>query len=403
MANSLLTPTMVTRKALQILHNKLTFVGNVNRQYDDSFAQTGAKIGDTLKIRLPNEYTVRTGKTLDAQDTSENSTDLAVATQKGVDMNFSTKDLSLDIDDYAERILEPAMAVLASSIEEDAFNMVNDVYNHVGTPGTTPTSLSTYLDARAKLNQYLAPKDLASRCVQLGSPASAALVNGLVGTFNPQNVISEQYRQGMMGRNTGGFGMWYENDLVPSLTLGSQGGTPAVDTSSAADGDTTLHIDGVTAGNTWTEGTVFTVDSVMAVHPETKQQYGFKQQFVVTADTTFSGGEADVPISPTLRSTGARQNISALPANDASVTLDTGSASEVHPQNLAYHKDAFAFATADLEMPQGVHFAAREMYDGISMRIVRQYDINNDNIPCRVDVLYGYKTLRPQLACRVTG
>src|SRR5579872_5363398 len=155
MANALLTPQQITREALRVLHNKLTFIGAINRQYDDSFAKAGAKIGDTLKIRLPNQYTVRTGKTLSAQDVTEQSVSLQIATQKGVDVNFSSAELTMSLDDFSSRILEPAMAVLASSLEADAFTMYRDVCQQVGTAGTTPNTLLTYLQARAKLNNSL--------------------------------------------------------------------------------------------------------------------------------------------------------------------------------------------------------------------------------------------------------
>ena len=399
MANSLLTSTMVTREALRILHQKLNFVGSINRTYDSSFANEGAKIGDSLKIRLPNQYTVRSGATLSAQDTTETSTTLQVATQKGVDVNFTTAELTMDIDSFSQRILEPAMSVLAANIEADALNMYKDVYNQVGTAGTTPNTLKVLNQARAKLAKGLAPTD--NRCTILNPDAQVEIVDAVKGLFQDSGKIAKQYREGLMGR-TAGFGSIYENTLIPTHTNGSMGGTPLVDTASAADGDATLHIDGVTSGNTWTQGTVFTIAGVNRVHPETKEDTGELQQFVVTADTTFTGGEADVPISPALHSAGADQVISALPSDNDAITV-VGSASTGYAQNLAFHKDAFAFATADLLMPKGVDFGAREVLAGISMRIVRDYDINNDKLPCRIDVLYGYKTIRPELATRITG
>jgi len=398
MPNTILTADMITREALRILHNKLSFVGKVMRQYDDAFAKTGAKIGDTLRIRLPNQYTVRTGAALSAQDTTEQNTSLAVATQKGVDTSFTTRELTMSLDDFSERILEPAMAVLAANIESDAFSMTKEVYNLVGTPGTTPATLKVFLDARAKLNQFLAPKDN-NRCIQMNSETSASVVDALKGLFQDSQAIKKQYKEGMMGR-TAGF-EWFENELIYNHTNGTQGGTPLVN--GANQTGTSLVTDGWSANATIKAGTVFTIAGVNAVHQETKVDYGFLKQFVVTADATADGlGAATLSISPSITTTGAYQNVSAGPADNAALTL-VGSASTTYPQNLAFHKDAFAFATADLEMPEGVHFASRQVYDGISMRIVRQYDINTDKIPCRIDVLYGYKAVRPELACRITG
>jgi hypothetical protein len=397
MANSILTPTAVTREALRILHQKLTFVGNVNRQYDDSFAKTGAKIGDTLKIRLPNQYVVRTGKTLSTQDTTENSVSLTVGTQKGVDINFSSAELTLSLDDFSDRILEPAMAVLAANIEADALNMYKDVYNSVGTAGTVPADLLTYLTAKQKLDENLAPMDK-NRTIHTLPNASVKLVDALKGLFQDSSAISEQYREGKMGR-TAGFD-FYQNTLLPTHTLGNK--VSSVTVNGATQTGSTLNIGGVANADTFKQGTVFTIAGVYQVHPESKAAYASLQQFVVTADATMTTTTGSISISPPMVATGALQNINATAASGAAITI-VGSASTSYGQNLAFHKDAFAFATADLLMPKGVDFAAREVYDGVSMRIVRMYDITNDNFPCRLDVLYGYKAIRPQLACRITN
>lgn len=397
MANTILTPTAVTRAALAILHQKLTFIGNVNRQYDDQFAKEGAKIGDSLKIRLPNKYTVRTGATLSAQDTTESSITLQVNTQKGVDLNFTSVDLTLSLQDFSKRILEPAMSVLAANIEADAFNMYKDVYQQVGTAGTIPNTLKVLNNARAKLTDSLAPTS--DRSVLLNTDAQVEIVDAVKGLFQDSTAIAKQYREGLMGR-TAGFGNIYETTQIPTHTNGTMGGTPLINGASQV--GATLAIDGVTSGNTWTQGTVFTIANVFMVHPETKVTTSKLQQFVVTSTATFTGGAANVVISPAIVTSGANQNVSGSPADNAAVTV-VGSASTGYAQNLAFHKDAFAFVTADLVMPKGLDFSAREMMDGISMRIVRQYDINNDKFPCRLDVLYGYKTIRPELACRITA
>ena len=397
MSNSFLTPQQITREALRVLHNKLTFIGNINRQYDDSFAKAGAKIGDTLKIRLPNQYTVRTGKTLSAQDTTEQSVSLQVATQKGVDVNFSSAELTLSLDDFSSRILEPAMAVLASSLEADALSMYKDVYQQVGTAGTTPNTLLTYLQARARLNNSLTPMD-ANRTAHLSPLATATIVDALKGLFQDSSAIREQYREGSMGR-TAGFD-WFENPLVPTHTNGSTVASVQVNGASQTGG--TLNVKGVANGNTFNKGTVFTIAGVFEVHPETKAVTPRLQQFVVGTDVTMSGTTGALAVSPAIATSGAGQNVSTSPADSAALTI-VGSAATGYEQEMAFHRDAFAFATADLVLPRGVDFAAREVFDGVSMRIVRAYDINNDAFPCRIDVFYGYKTIRPQMACRITA
>ncbi len=404
MPNTILTPTMVTRKALEILHANLNFIGSINRQYDDSYAKSGAKIGSTLKVRLPNQFEIRTGAQLQAKDVVESSVDLVMGTQKGVDVNFSSVELTLSLDDFSERILEPAMAVLAANIEADAINMYKDVWNMVNTAGTAqPALLTEWLAARKLLNECLAPKD-GNRYFCINSLAMAAIVDALKGLFNPQSAIADQFRDGVMGRAIGF--TWLENDLIVRHLTGSRDNTtPLADGDAAADQDgSTIHCDGFDQNATIKKGDVITFSGVYAVHPETKQSYGYLQQFVVTEDATALGttGDVDLNISPPVISTGAKQNVSAKVADGATVTV-IGDASSYYAQNLGYHRDAFAFVTADLEMPKGVDFAAREVFDGISMRVVRQYDINYDKFPCRIDVLYGYKAVRPQLAVRIQG
>ena len=391
MANSILTPTAVTREIMRVAHEQATFIGTTNLSYDDSYAQSGAKIGTALKIRKPNKYTVRTGKTLAAQDTQEDSVTLTLATQKGVDMNFSSAELTMELDDFSKRIIQPATSVLVSTLEYDYLAAVTKkVWNGVGTAGTTPNSMLFFGQARAKLNQNLAPKDN-QRSVQINSDAMAAMVNAYSALFHDQMEIKKQYRDGFISRNSG-FD-WYENDRIWTLTNGSDHTTVTVNETAIADGDTTL----TTAGGSVTAGTIFTIANVNAVHPETKQDLGYLQQFTITADATTSWS-----FTPAFYASGANQNVNALPVNAAAITL-VGSASTAYEQHLAYHKDAFAFVTADLELPKGVHFAAREELDGLSMRLVRQYDINNDNIPARLDILHGYEAIRPEWACRITG
>lgn len=393
MANSILTPTAVTREALRILHQKLNFVGSINRQYDSSFAQSGAKIGDSLKIRMPNQYTVRSGKTLDTQDTSETSQTLQVATQKGVDVNFSSADLTLSLDDFSKRILDPAMSVLAANVEYDAMSMYKDVYNAIWTPGSAIT-YNDVLDARVLMQRGLAP--LGDRSANLNSQDMVDLIQDTKTLFNDQAQLSKQYKEGYMGRAAGFDFM--ENTLWPGHTCGSENGSYVVNTSSGiTSGSATIAVTG--GSGTLALGDIFTIVGVTSVHPETKVDTGVLQQFVVTE--AYAGGNGNITVSPTPVTSGAKQNVTIASAGAGKTVVVAGTASGADTTSLLYHKDAFTFATADLVMPGGVDFARREVMDGISMRIVRQYDINNDNLPCRIDILYGYKTLRPEHATRL--
>lgn len=388
MTNTLLTPTAVTREALRILHQKLNFIGSITRDYDDRFAKDGAKIGDTLKIRLPNQYVVTDGKTLATQDTSEESVDLKVSHQKHVGMNFSSADLTLSLDDFSKRIIEPAMNVLASNVESTVLAArYADIYNQVTDIGNA-ASFKKILDGRKILVDNLAPP--MGLTANLNTQDNVDLVDNLKGLFNDTKEISKQYRDGYIGRAAGFDFM--ENTLMPAHTNGAGAGYLV---NGASQTGSTLTVDGGTGAVT--KGTVFTIAGVYRVHPETKKPTATLQQFVVTEDA--AAAATSISISPAIITTGAKQNVTAAPADNAAITF-AGTASATHGISLGYTEDAFAFATADLVMPKGVDFASRQVLDGISLRIIRQYDINNDNLPCRVDVLFGSATVRPQLATR---
>lgn len=397
MPNTILTPTAVTREALRVLHQKLNFVGSIVREYDDSFAKSGAKIGDSLKVRLPNQYVVRNGATLSTQDTVESSVTLQVATQKGVDLNFTSTDLTLSLDDFSKRILTPAMSVLAASIEADAMNMYKDVFNSVWNGGSAIT-LAKVLEGRSLLQNALAP--LTDRTANLNTTDNANFVDALKALFNDTTGIAKQYREGYMGR-TAGFD-FVENTMWGKHTRGAASG--AYTTSTLVGvlpiSETPVSTMTVATGTgAMAVGDVFTIGNVFAVHPETKISTATPQQFVVTA--AYAGGAGSVSFAPAIVLSGGRQNVT-IPTTSATAAIAfAGTASTAVGLSLLYQKEAFAFATADLVMPGGVDFAAREVMDGISMRVVRQYDINNDKFPTRLDVLYGYKTLRPQLATRL--
>ena len=396
MPNTLLTPTAVTRKALQVLHQKLNFIGNINRTYDDSFANSGAKIGDSLKIRLPNEYTVRTGASLSTQDTSETSTTLQIATQKGVDLTFSSAELTLSLDDFSSRILEPAMSVLAANIEADALNMYKDVYQIVDND-TAAISFLNIMQGRKLLNDSLAPMDN-NRTALLSTDHTAKLVDSLKGLFQDSNAIKQQYKEGMMGR-TGGFD-FYENTLLANHATGTAPKTTLYTVNGAVttNGSTAVTVQTGTA--TFKAGDIFTVAGCFRVHPESKVSTGVLQQFVVAAD--YAGGAGSLTFAPAIFTSGGRQNVVAAGMANSSAIVKVGAGNaELLTPSMVFHRDAFAFATADLVMPKGVDFAAREVYDGISLRTVRQYAISTDTMPCRIDVLYGYKTIRAQLAARI--
>jgi hypothetical protein len=403
--NTLLTIDMVTLEALRVLHGNLAFVKNVNRGYDDAFAKEGAKIGDTLRIRKPPKYLVRTGRVMSAQNSTETYVSLPVTNQKGVDLNFTSAEFTMQVDDFSSRFLKPSMAVLASTIDYDALSMTLNVYNSVGSPGTTPATYQVWGDANAKLDDNLAPRD-GDRTAILNPQAMARTVDGLKGLFQAGDAIADQYRSGVMTRAIDL--KWAIDQNTRNATMGTRDGTISV-TTAVLTGATQIALDytgGTSATGTITAGEVFTIGSVFAVNDETKQTLTSLKQFVVTTTTTAASSQwLTLPISPTIygSGSGALQNVSALPADNAAITLYGTTSSTVYPQNLIFHKDAFTFATADLKLPSNQQMAARKSMDGISMRIWEGADVVNDQFPTRSDVLYGYVATYPELACRVWG
>ena len=402
MANSLLTIDMITRKSLEILENNLVISRNCNKEYDDSFAVEGAKIGSTLRIRLPDRALVTDGAALQVQDDNEQYTTLTVSSQKHIGINFTSAELTMQLDDFAERVLKPRISQLASSVDADVANAYKSIFNTVGTPGTTPATALVLLQAQQKLNESAAP--MSPRYATVNPAANAGLVNGMTGFFNPTGTISRQFKTGMMGEGVLGFDEMNMSQSIVNHTVGNLPAAPiCASTVPSTQGATTLDITYTSGTKSLKQGDVFTIAAVNAVNPQTRLSTGSLQQFVVTADQTLTSTSATIAFLPAMyTATNALATVDAFPVASAALTF-VGTASTVYPQNLVYHKNAITLATADLLLPQGVDMASRQVHNGISMRIVRQYDINNDRMPCRVDVLYGFSTIRPSMACRIWG
>lgn len=410
MANTLLTPDMITREALRVLHQKCNFVGSINRQYDDSFAASGAKIGNTLRIRRPIEYVSATGATMatgTGADSVEQKFTLTVNTQRHVPMRFSSNELTMKLDDFSSRHIEPAMARLAAAIENDVLSMVSGVatvgantqkgiYNVVN--AGTKVEMADVLGARKMLVDNLAPAT--GLKALLDTQANVDLVDSLKGLFQDSSEIKKQYREGMLGR-TAGFD-FYENTLLPKVTTGTGAATSAYDVKGAGQVSTdtdVMSLDVDQGTKVLVAGQTFTIAGVNRVHPESKADTGQLQVFTIVGPATATG-DTTIVISPGIVASGPRQNVSAAPANDAAITTGNA-ASTTYNQSLFFHPDAFVFASADLQMPDGLDWSSRQNYDGISMRMVRDYDIVKDRILARIDVLYGYRTMYRQLAARV--
>lgn len=391
--NTLLNLNMITAKALVILHQRLNFIGSVNRTYDDSFSADGAKIGTTLRIRNPVQYTVSSGPNLAIQNSVETNTTLTVNTQNHVDFSFSSSELTMNIDDFSARYIEPAIAVLAASLESQFIALVYPaIWNQVGVTGAQ--TFKNLLAGRKTLLDNLAPQSK-QWMARINTQDNVDLVDGLKGLFQSSQKISAQYTDGVMGL-IGGFEL-AENTFLNTFTRGAESGY-VLNGVPASGATTAVVATGTGAGNV---GDIFTVAGVFRVHPETKVNTGVLQNFVLTA--AYAGGAGTMSFAPAMTYTaGAFQNVAAAPGSSAAITfLDT--ASTARGQSLVYHPDFATFATADLVMPGGVDIASRASKDGLSIRVVRQYSISDDTFPCRLDILWGGAAIRPQLACRIAA
>lgn len=413
MSNLFVVTDLVAKEALRVAHEKLQFIGTVDRQYDESFTYQGNRgpHGQTLRVKSPNMYTPRKGsRVMVTADQSEVAQTITVATQDGVDVgNFNSAELVQSVssdgafDDLSRNYIQPAVAVLCSSIESDFIAYCTKaVYNCAGTAGTALTDLVAVGAARAKLNQNLAPKD-GNRFIQADSVTMGGMVNGLKGLFQDSTQIKDQYREGMMGRTA--MADWYENDRMWTLTNGADIACTMAAAAAVVDGSNVMTMASLSAAPA--TGAIFTVPGVYSCHPETKASLGILQQFVVTAGTT-----TIQTVSPTIYLTGPRQNLcSAAGAQLTTATFDgtgivpvfVGGASTSYVQNLMYHKEAFQFVTADLPIVDDAQKCVRVTKDGLSMRVWMASDIINDRLLLRIDMLYGMAALRPAWASRIIG
>jgi hypothetical protein len=391
---------MVTRETLIVLENELTFTKHVDRQFDDQFAKTGAKIGNVLNIRKPVRFTPTSGQGLQLQDLTETTVPLVLTTQYQRAFAVTSADLALNIDDFSKRFVKKAIISLANQIDYDGLGQFINCANEVGTPGTPPTTVDTYLAAGQRLNENAAP--MGDRFIVMSPQQNRSIVGALTGLFNPQVTISKQYEKGMMTKDTLGFD-WYMDQNTRIQTVGPLGGTPLVN--GANQTGSSIITNGWTAAVAvrLDQGDVVTFAGCYNVNPQNRQSTGVLAQFVVTAQTSSDGaGNLTIPISPSIITTGAYQNCSASPTTGGAVTVQ-GAANTSTQRGLAFHEDAFTFACADLPLYGGLDMGDRQTDDQLrmSMRVIRDYDINTDRAPLRIDLLGGWATLYQELAVRV--
>lgn len=400
--NSLLTIDQITYEGLMILKNSLVMGRLVNTDYDDSFARSGAKIGDTLRVRKPPRYIGREGAALQPESTVETYVPLKIDYLFGVDLAFSSVERTLSLDNYSERVLKPAIATIANKIDHRIFQVAYpQIYQAVGTPGTVPSTIDTYLAAGVKLDNAAAPID--EKRYMVTNPAmQAGLLPATAVYFNPNGPISEQYRKGRFGKQVLGFD-WYMDQNCPTHTFGTYSGTPL--SNGVSQTGSSIITDGWGSGATTLKyGDIITFSGVYAVNPQSRQSTGQLQQFTVMNNPSVSdsSGNITISVSPEVIPSGQFQTTDSAVEDGATITV-LGSTGRVSPMGLAFHRDCICLATADLELPRGVHEAARAVDpdSGLSIRIVTAYDIRDNNMYTRMEVLAGIAVLRPELGVRI--
>jgi hypothetical protein len=408
MANTLLTPDIIAKEAVMVLENECVLGGLVHRAYEEEFTDVnGYKVGDTIRIRRPTDFTVRDGSTASIQDVTEGSLNFVIDKKKGIDFQFSSNDLTLKIGELSERVIKPAMVQIANQIDRDGMALYDDVWNWVGTPGQTVNSFSDFAKAPERLDNSAVPQDMRSGVL---SPTDHWAVAGSATALYMQTIAQDAYRKGRIG-SLGGVDT-YMSQNIPTLTAGTRTQTGLVNASQSTTwastkttGTMSLATDGWGTTTTIKAGEVFTIAGVYAVNPVTKATLDFLQQFVVkedTASTGAGGGTATLIISPPIISDGAFKTVSAAPADNATITI-MGTASTVYGQNMVFHKNAFGLVVAPLVKPPGAVEVARKSYKGFSVRMIPYYNGSDDISSWRLDVLYGWKTLDPRLATRLSG
>ena len=406
MANTLTTIDMVAREALRIAHESLSYLKTIDNSYDSSYAKSGAKIGDTLRVRDPNQYTRRTGsRVMDVQDQTETTQNITVATQDGVDMKFNSAELLLSIDELSKRYIEPAVKVLVAGIEGDILTAHTKLIpQYTGTAGTVvgaSADMVALANARAKLNQLLAPAD--NRSGQFDSVTMASITNGIKGIFHERGQLEKGFLDGFITRYAGVD--LFENEKGFTLANGSDVTANTNADALVTDGGTSIAVSEDLTQANQVVGSIFTVAGIFDVHPETKAAYSHLKQFTITAT-----GATSATVSPSTVLTGAKKNVSdsagadlAVSAFDEQAITFYGSASTSYRQNLIYSKDWATFVTADLPIMDDALRSVRRVQDGLSLRVWQGSDIRNDELLLRIDILYGSKVLRPEWACRVNN
>ena len=396
-SNTLINPSIIAKEGLRIIRNNMVAGNLVHREYVEEF---GKKVGDTITIRKPNKFTATPNATRSNQNVVEPSTTMVINYRYHVSWAFTSKELTLTVDEYSKRYIAPAMNTLADQVDLAVLSYGQKFYNTVGTPGTVPSAFSTLGDAATKLDNEGAPTD--DRSTVLNPAANWTMADALKGLLNA-DMARDFVRKGKLGSLAGTD--VYMGQNVARATLGPRGGTPLVNGGSQT--GTSLITDGWTAAAATrvAVGDVFTIANVYAVNPVNQASTGQLRQFVVVSGSTVASdgsGNLTMTISPAITTSGAYQTVNAGPADNAALTF-LGTASTAYAANLMFHRNAIGLAILPLDLPDGASFKSRATYDGVSVRVVKDYDIDNDEDIIRMDILFGVKELYPEHGVRIAG
>ena len=408
--NQLATPSWTLKEVGRGYENNLKFVGKMKRVYDGQFDQRGAKVGDTINYRLPQRWTVSDGAALDVQALLDQTVPISLTNQKHIDMAWSCWQETTQIEEARQRYINPAADALASVIDALAIgNCYRDIYNAIGTPGTTPSTRLAYLQAQRKLFDLSVPEE--DVVAVLDPEAALVLADQTMTLFNPSSDIAQNYKKGMLGRGQLGISEWYRDQNRPMFTTGSAtaASTPLVNGASQT-GSSVISDGWASGGTSLKKGDIFTIGGVYSVNPLSRVSTGRLQQFVVTSDISDTTGAITIPISPSIITSGALQTVNASPADDAVITYWSMAAggtqsATASPTGMIFHPEAFAFVTADLANPAGGAKFTKiaSGLRGVALRMAEQWDVKTDQNITRIDTIVGAATLQPRFACRVQG
>lgn len=408
MTNTFLTPSVFAQEGLMHLENELVIGNKVRADMSDQFQM----IGDTINVRRPAMYLGQENNldiTSYNEDITEGKTTVTMDQTLTIPVKITAKERTLSFDRLSEQVIRPAMIRMKDVIETRLANLYTNFYWFSGTPGTLPATFKSVGTVDAILTDAGVPQ---SDRVAFHSPyAALELADGLKGVYVQQKAKTALEQAGI-GRYAN-FDH-YSSVHMPTHTVGVATGTPKVNvnqsTTYALSKDTwsmTLNTDGWTNSTTGIlkAGDIITIAGVYSVNPISKQSTGQLQTFTVLADADSgaSTGPAALTISPPIITSGAYQTVTAQAANDADITVKTGTSGTGYRQSLLMHPDALLLVSRALDIPQEGVKTSTKSGNRVTISVTSFVDGKTLDQTFRFDMLFGVKCLDPRLGARLTS